>query len=110
MFLTIGQVIIGRGLGDSVAVGYAMTFYSVASLLAGVVFGVLAKRMKNTMLCFCPPFGIAISAFGIYLSQTYAMVCVFLAIGGFTSTCILPRAITHITSMCRPSARSWLPA
>lgn len=89
MFLTIGQVIIGRGLGDSVAVGYAMTFYSVASLLAGVVFGVLAKRMKNTMLCFAL-FGIAISALGIYLSQTYAMVCVFLAIGGFTSTCILP--------------------
>ena len=89
MFLVIGQVIIERGLGDAVSVGYAMTFYSVASLLAGVVFGILAKKIKNGMLCFSL-FGIAISSLGIYLSGNYSMVCLFLAIGGFTSTCILP--------------------
>lgn len=89
MFLTIGQVIIGRNLGDSVSVGYAMTFYSVASLFAGVVFGVLAKWMKNVMLCFSL-FGIAVSLLGIYFAGSYAMVCLFLAVGGFASTCILP--------------------
>lgn len=89
MFLVIAQVIIGRGLGDPVSVGFAMTFYSVASLSAGVVFGFLAKKMKYTMLCFSL-FGIAISAAGIYFAGSYAMVCAFLAIGGFAATCILP--------------------
>ena len=89
MFLVISQVIIERGFGDAVSVGYAMTFYSVASLIAGVVFGFLAKRMKNVMLCFSL-FGLAVSVLGLYFAGSYAMVCLFLAIGGFASTCILP--------------------
>lgn len=108
MFLVIGQVIIERGLGDAVSVGYAMTFYSVASLLAGVVFGILAKKIKNGMLCFSL-FGIAISSLGIYLSGNYSMVCLFLAIGGFTSTCILPPATTPTTIRSRRSVLYWHP-
>ena len=106
MFLVIGQVIIGRGLGDPVAVGYAMTFFSVASLAAGVCFGFLARWMKNTILCFSL-FGIAISAAGIYFAGSYAMVCLFLAIGGFAATCILP-ACNNVYFRQVPPQRSFL--
>ena len=89
MFLCIGQIIIGRGFGTPVNVGYAMTFYSVSSLLGGLVFGVVAKHAKKYMLCLSL-IGVAISALGIYFATSYIMVCAFLAIGGCTSTCILP--------------------
>lgn len=89
MFLTIGQVIIGRGFGTPVSVGYAMTFYSVSSLIGGVFFGAIAKRAKNYML-FISLVGVAISALGIYFAGSYAMVCFFLAVGGLTSTFVLP--------------------
>ena len=68
---------------------YAMTFYSVSSLLGGLVFGVVAKHAKKYMLCLSL-IGVAISALGIYFATSYIMVCAFLAIGGCTSTCILP--------------------
>ena len=89
MFLCIGQIIIGREFGTPVNVGYAMTFYSVSSLLGGLVFGVVAKHAKKYMLCLSL-IGVAISALGIYFATSYIMVCAFLAIGGCTSTCILP--------------------
>ncbi|MGN1027207.1 MAG: MFS transporter [Faecousia sp.] len=89
MFLCIAQIIIGRGFGSPVNVGYAMTFYSVSSLLGGLLFGLVAKQMRHWMLFFSLV-GVAISALGIYLSTSYAMVCIFLVVGGFTSTCILP--------------------
>lgn len=89
MFLCIGQVIIGRGFGSPVNVGYAMTFYSISSLIGGLVFGIIAKHAQKYMLCISL-IGVAFSALGIYFSVSYLMVCVFLAIGGITSTCILP--------------------
>lgn len=51
MFLTIGQIIIGRNFGTSVSVGYAMTFYSVSSLLGGLFFGFIAKYLKHWTCC-----------------------------------------------------------
>ena len=89
MFLTIGQVIIGRGFGTSVNVGYAMTFYSVSSLIGSFFFGVIADRVKHYTLCISLV-GVAISALVIYFSNSYAMVLAGLVIGGATSTCILP--------------------
>lgn len=89
MFLTIGQVIIGRGFGTPVSIGYAMTCYSISSLLGGLFFGLIAKKCKNWTLCISL-FGVAVSALGIYFASSYGMVCLFLAVGGITSTCILP--------------------
>ncbi len=89
MFLTIGSIIIGRNFGTSVSIGYAMTFYSVSSLCGGLFFGLLAKRLKHWTLFFSLV-GVAISSLGIYLAPSYAIICLFLAIGGITSTCILP--------------------
>ena len=66
-----------------------MTFYSVSSLIGGVFFGAIAKRAKNYML-FISLVGVAISALGIYFAGSYAMVCFFLAVGGLTSTFVLP--------------------
>ncbi len=89
MFLTIGSIIIGRNFGTSVSIGYAMTFYSVSSLCGGLLFGLLAKRLKHWTLLFSLV-GVAISSIGIYLAPSYAIICLFLAIGGISSTCILP--------------------
>lgn len=106
MFLCIGQIIIGRGLGTSVNVGYAMTFYSISSLVGGLVFGVIAKHAQKYMLCISLV-GVAVSALGIYMAGSYAMVCLFLAVGGFTSTCILP-ACNNAYYRHVPSQRAFL--
>lgn len=106
MFLVISPIIIGRGFGTPVSVGYAMTFYSISSLIGGVFFGFLAKRLKQATLCISLV-GVAVSALGIYFSTSYAMVCAFLAVGGITSTCILP-ACTNVYYNQVPSQRSFL--
>ena len=47
MFLVISKIIVGRGIGNSVTVGNAMVFYSVATIVGGVVFGFAEKFLKN---------------------------------------------------------------
>ena len=37
MFLVIANIVVGRGIGNSVTVGNAMVFYSVATIIGGVV-------------------------------------------------------------------------
>lgn len=106
MFLVISPIIIGRGFGTSVSVGYAMTFYSISSLLGGLFFGALAKKFRHRMLCVSLV-GVAVSALGIYLSGSYVMVCLFLAVGGATSTWILPACVNVYYSEVPPQ-RSFL--
>ncbi len=106
MFLTIGQIIIGRNFGTSVSVGYAMTFYSVSSLLGGLFFGVIAKYLKHWTCCLAL-IGVAVSSLGIYLATSYGMACLFLAVGGITSTLILPACNNNYYQQVPPS-RSFL--
>lgn len=106
MFLCIGRVIIGRGFGTPVSIGYAMTFYSISSLLGGLLFGWIAGKTKHYTL-FIALLGVAVSAAGIYFSTSFAMVCVFLAIGGCTSTCILPACNNSYFNEV-PASRSFL--
>lgn len=106
MFLTIGQIIIGRNFGTSVSVGYAMTFYSVSSLLGGLFFGFIAKYLKHWTCCLAL-IGVAVSSLGIYLATSYGMACLFLAVGGITSTLILPACNNNYYQQVPPS-RSFL--
>ena len=50
MFLVISKIIVGRGIGNSVTVGNAMVFYSVATIAGGIVFGFAEKLLVGCCL------------------------------------------------------------
>lgn len=92
MFLVIAPIITGRGFGDSVSVGYAMVFYSVATILGGIVFGFVAKFCKQWTLCIFMA-GVAASLAGLYFAGSFTMVCGVLVLSGIASTGIIPACI-----------------
>ena len=92
LFLVISPIIVDRGLGTAATAGDAMVFYSVATIIGGVVFGPVEKVMKHWTLAFfliC----VAASLVGLYFAQSFAMVCFWLVISGITSTGIIPGCI-----------------
>lgn len=95
MFLVIAPIVTGRGFGDSVSVGYAMVFYSVATIFGGVVFGFVAKFCKQWALCIFMA-GVAISLLGLYFAGSFAMVCGTLVLSGIASTGIIPACINAL--------------
>lgn len=92
MFLVIAPVITSRGFGDSVSVGYAMVFYSIATILGGIIFGFVAKFCKQWTLCVFMA-GVAASLVGLYFAGSFEMVCGVLVLSGITSTGIIPACI-----------------
>ena len=93
MFLVISKIIIGRGIGNSVTVGNAMVFYSVATIVGGVVFGFAEKFLKNkTMFVMLAVTGITM--LGLYLSHSFASVAAWLVVSGIFSTGIIPACIS----------------
>ncbi len=92
MFLVIAPIITGRGFGDSVSVGYAMVFYSAATIFGGIVFGFAAKLCRQwTLFVFMA--GVAASLAGLYFAGSFEMVCAVLVLSGITSTGIIPGCI-----------------
>lgn len=92
LFLVISPIIVDRSLGTAATAGDAMVFYSVATIIGGVVFGPVEKVMKHWTLAFfliC----VAASLVGLYFAQSFAMVCFWLVISGITSTGIIPGCI-----------------
>lgn len=92
MFLVISPIIVDHGLGTSVSVGYAMVFYSVATIVGGVIFGFVEKLCKEKTLCIFL-IGVAVSCLGLVLARSYVMVCLWLTISGVTSSGIIPACI-----------------
>ena len=93
MFLVISKIIVGRGIGNSVTVGNAMVFYSVATIVGGVVFGFAEKFLKNkTMFVMLAVTGITM--LGLYLSHSFASVAAWLVVSGIFSTGIIPACIS----------------
>lgn len=92
LFLVISPIIVDRGFGTAATAGEAMVFYSVATIVGGVVFGAAEKVLKSwTLGVFLT--GVAASLIGLYFAQSYAMVCFWLVISGITSTGIIPGCI-----------------
>lgn len=92
LFLVISPIIVDRGMGTAATAGDAMVFYSVATIIGGVVFGPVEKVLKHWTLAFfliC----VAASLVGLYFAQSFAMVCFWLVISGITSTGIIPGCI-----------------
>lgn len=92
MFLVISPIVVGRGFGTAVGVGVAMVFYSVATIVGGVVFGAVEKVCKNKTLCIFL-IGVALSLVGLYYASSYAAVCAWLVVSGIASTGIIPACI-----------------
>ena len=73
MFLVISKIVVGRGIGNSVTVGNAMVFYSVATIAGGIVFGFAEKLLKNkTMFVMLAVTGVTM--LGLYFSRSFASV------------------------------------
>lgn len=106
MFLLIAQIIVGRGFGEAVDVGFAMVFYSVATIVGGVVFGSVEKVCKNKTLCIflC---GVAASLVGLYFAHSFAAVCAWLVVSGVASTGIIPACINTYNNQI-PESESFL--
>lgn len=93
MFLVIAKIIVGRGIGNSVTVGNAMVFYSIATIVGGIVFGFAQKLLKNkTMFVMLTITGITM--FGLFMSHSFASVAFWLVISGISSTGIIPACIS----------------
>ncbi len=92
LFLVISPIIIDCGLGTAATAGDAMVFYSIATIIGGVVFGAAEKVLRHwTLAAFL--IGVAASLIGLYFAQSFAMVCFWLVISGITSTGIIPGCI-----------------
>lgn len=96
MFLVIANIIVGRGIGNSVTVGNAMVFYSVATIVGGLIFGFAQKLLKNKTMCVMLVIT-GISMLGLYLSHSFASVAWWLVVSGVASTGIIPACINAFT-------------
>lgn len=102
LFLVISPIIVDRGFGTAATAGDAMVFYSVATIIGGVVFGAAEKVLKSwTLGAFL--IGVAASLLGLYFAQSYAMVCFWLVVSGITSTGIIPGCINVYNSQVNDS-------
>lgn len=106
MFLVISPIIVGRGFGQAVDVGIAMVFYSVATIVGGVVFGLVEKVCKEKTICIFLT-GVAISLVGLYFSHSYVAICVWLTLSGIASTGIIPACINSYNKTV-PESESFL--
>lgn len=100
IFLLISPIIVNRGMGTAVDVGTAMVFYSVATIVGGVVFGALEKIFKHRTLGLFL-LGVAVSIIGLYFARSFAMVCIWLLLSGITSTGIIPGCINAFNGQVR---------
>lgn len=106
MFLVIAPIIVGRGFGQAVDVGVAMVFYSVATIIGGVVFGAVEKVCKEKTLCLFLV-GVALSLVGLYFAGSYISVCAWLTVSGIASTGIIPACINTYNKTV-PESESFL--
>lgn len=104
MFLVIANIIVGRGIGNSVTVGNAMVFYSVATILGGIVFGFAQKLLKNKTMCVMLTLT-GLSMLGLYMSHSFGSVAGWLVLSGIASTGIIPACINAFSDSVRDDSK-----
>ena len=104
MFLVIANIIVGRGIGNSVTVGNAMVFYSVATILGGIVFGFAQKLLKNKTMCIMLTLT-GLSMLGLYMSHSFGSVAGWLVLSGIASTGIIPACINAFSDSVRDDSK-----
>ena len=104
MFLVIANIIVGRGIGNSVTVGNAMVFYSVATILGDIVFGFAQKLLKNKTMCIMLTLT-GLSMLGLYMSHSFGSVAGWLVLSGIASTGIIPACINAFSDSVRDDSK-----
>lgn len=93
LFLNIAPIIVGRELSDAAGVGYAMTFFSVSTIVAGLLFGTVTKKLRHFTL-FAAMLLMAAGLFVLKFAYSYVLICVTLFICGLGSTCVIPACMS----------------
>ncbi|MCD8099514.1 MAG: MFS transporter [Oscillospiraceae bacterium] len=95
MIVNASPIIVGRGYGDSVSAGYAMTVFGIGTIVGGLLFGFIAKATKqwlHLIVCLIMASALLILNF----ATTYAMVVVALAVGSL-GTMMIPATMSAYT-------------
>ena len=95
LIVNAAPLIIGRGYGDPISAGYAMTFFGVACFLGGLVFGALAKALKHYLHLFVCVI-LAIALIIVHFAGSYPMIVVALVFGGL-GTWMIPATMSGYT-------------
>ena len=107
-FLTMSKIITERGFGTGTKSGIAMTYYAVATVFGGMIYGRLQRKLKHLTLCVCL-IGVAVSMAGLFFSTSFTMICMFNVLSGITSTGVIPGCVNEIYKSV-PLNRSFLGA
>lgn len=89
IFLNLGPIIVEKLGHQPSAIGYAMTFYSISTIVGGLIYGGLTKRVKHLTLFV----SLLVAAIGVVMfavAPNYVMICVALFISGLGSTMVIP--------------------
>ena len=89
IFLNLSNIIQTKLGYDPSSIGYAMTFYSISTIVGGLIYGIMVKYTKHFTLFIAS----VITGVGILMFATapnYVMVCVALFVAGLGGTMIIP--------------------
>lgn len=108
-FTNISMKVVGEGLGDSAAAGFASSFYTVGSLIIGVMFG---RAMKNRWFSrYSMAVGWVASAIGMLvvgLAPTYPVVVLGSVIQGFGTGTFMPTMVGIIGNVAGKQNASFI--
>lgn len=108
-FTNISMKVVGEGLGDSAAAGFASSFYTVGSLIIGVMFG---RAMKNRWFFrYSMAAGWVASAIGMLvvgLAPTYPVVVLGSVIQGFGTGTFMPTMVGIIGNVAGKQNASFI--
>lgn len=108
-FTNISMKVVGEGLGDSAAAGLASSFYTVGSLIIGVVFG---RAMKNRWFSrYSMAVGWIASAVGMLvvgLAPAYPAVVLGSVIQGFGTGTFMPTMVGIIGNVAGKQNASFI--
>lgn len=105
MIVNAAPIIVGRGYGDAISAGYAMTAFGACTIVGGLVFGFLVKKLKaylHLIICIIMASALLILNF----SANYTTVIVALIVGAF-GTMMIPATMTAYTPYI-PAHRTYL--
>ncbi len=93
-FTNISAKVVGEGIGDSAAAGLAASFYTVGSLIIGVVFG---RVMRNRWFAkYSVAVGWVASAIGMLITgvaPSYGLVAIGSVVQGFGTGTFMPSMV-----------------
>ncbi len=89
IFLNLGNIIQTKLGYEPSSIGYAMTFYSISTIVGGLIYGGMTKLTKHFTLFIASVItGVGIILFAV--APNFPMVCVALFVAGLGGTMVIP--------------------